>query len=72
MRRLSTRPDPFTMMMNPAAVLEAMQRSERLQSLQRRVCRPLDRPLIPKLKTADLTAYDDEIDLETEQEDLHV
>ena len=62
MRNVSTRPNPFTMMMDPAAILEAMERSERLQGLQRRVCRPLDRPLIPKLKGAELAAYDDEID----------
>jgi hypothetical protein len=62
MRNVSTRPNPFTMMMDPAAILEAMERSERLQGLQRRICRPLDRPLIPKLKGAELAAYDDEID----------
>ena len=62
MRSASPRLNPFTMMMNPEAILAAMERSERLQGLQRRVCRPLDRPLIPKLKAADLAAYDNEID----------
>jgi hypothetical protein len=62
MRNVSTRPNPFTMMMDPAAILDAMERSERLQGLQRRICRPLDRPLIPKLKGAELAAFDDEID----------
>lgn len=62
MRNVSTRSNPFTMMMDPAAILDAMERSERLQGLQRRICRPLDRPLIPKLKGAELAAYDDEID----------
>lgn len=60
--RTSTRVTPFTMLMDPTAVLAAMERSERLQGLQRRVCRPLDRPLIPKVKGADLAAYDAEID----------
>jgi hypothetical protein len=62
MRSASPRLNPFTMMMNPEAILAAMERSERLQGLQRRVCRPLDRPLIPKLKAADLAAFDNEID----------
>lgn len=62
MRSATPRHNPFTMMMNPEAILTAMERSERLQGLQRRVCRPLDRPLIPKLQAADLAAYDSEID----------
>ena len=62
MRSASPRLNPFTMMMNPEAILAAMERSERLQGLQRRVCRPLDRPLIPKLKAADLAVFDNEID----------
>ena len=70
MPRVAVRPDPFTMMMNPAVVLDAMQKSERLQSLQRRVCRPLDRPLIPKVKTAELAAYDADIDEDIELDDL--
>lgn len=39
--------DPFALMMNPEAVLAAVERSERLQRLQRHVCRPLDKPVIP-------------------------
>lgn len=41
--------NPFGLMMNPQAILEAVERSERLSGLQRRVCRPLDKPLIPHL-----------------------
>ena len=40
--------NPFALMMDPQAVLDAVERSERLGGLQRRVCRPLDKPLIPK------------------------
>lgn len=36
---------PFAMMIDPQAVLQAVERSERLQRLQRRVCRPLDEPV---------------------------
>ncbi len=39
---------PFALMMDPAAVFHAMEHSERLGALQRRVCRPLDRPLIAR------------------------
>jgi hypothetical protein len=37
--------NPFAMMIDPQAVLQAVERSERLQRLQRRVCRPLDERL---------------------------
>jgi hypothetical protein len=39
--------NPFGLMMNPQAILDAVERSERLGGLQRRICRPLDKPLIP-------------------------
>ena len=41
--------NPFGLMMNPQAILAAVERSERLGGLQRRVCRPLDKPLIPRV-----------------------
>ena len=37
--------DPFALMMNPQAVLHAMECSDRLARLQRRICRPLDKPM---------------------------
>lgn len=57
--------NPFALMMNPAEVLEAVERSARLERLQRRICRPLDKPLIAK-KEADMNDYDRAIDNETE------
>lgn len=33
---------PFALMTNPQAVVAAMEASERLRALRRRVCRPLD------------------------------
>ena len=69
MRHAQSRPNPFTMMTDPQAIVQAMEFSERLSRLQRRVCRPLDRPLIPKVKTADLAAYDQEIDLAADDEE---
>ena len=60
--------NPFVMMTNPEAILEAVERSERLQRLRRHVCRPLDRPLIPKVRSKDTEAYDREIDGEADLE----
>lgn len=54
--------NPFALMMDPQAVFDAMARSERLNRLQSRVCRPLDKPLIP------LVADDVEIDAESDAE----
>lgn len=42
-----TNANPFALMMDPDAVVQAMERSERLAGLKRRVHRPLDKPLIP-------------------------
>lgn len=56
---------PFALMMEPEAVVQAMERSDRLQRLQRRVCRPLDKPLIPRTAgpvVDDLADTDDEAD----------
>lgn len=39
--------NPFMLMINPEVVLAAVQRSERLSQLNRHLCRPLDRPLVP-------------------------
>jgi len=58
--------NPFALMMDPNAVIEAMERSERLNHLQSRICRPLDKPLIPKAGAA--TDYDREIDATPEIE----
>lgn len=57
--------NPFVLMLNPAEVFQAMERSGRLDRLQRRVCRPLDKPLIPRVES-DINAYDHLIDLEPE------
>lgn len=36
--------NPFGLLTDPQAILDAMERSPRLESLNRRICRPLDRP----------------------------
>ena len=54
--------DPFAMLINPQAVLIAIEQSGRLGALNSRVCRPLDKPLIPKRDSEDQRAFDDVAD----------
>ncbi len=42
--------NPFSLMMEPESVLQAMERSQSLRGLRRRQLRPLDKPLIPYAK----------------------
>jgi hypothetical protein len=65
MAQVQTAPvNPFALMMNPESVLQAIEGSARLDGLQRRVCRPLDKPLIPKKGDAtELDEFDREVDL---------
>jgi hypothetical protein len=64
--------NPFALMMDPQAVFEAMERSERLNRLQSRVCRPLDKPLIPMVGS-DAEGFDVESDAsdEAQERELH-
>jgi hypothetical protein len=39
--------NPFALLMDPQAIFRAIESSERLARLHSRVCRPLDRPLLP-------------------------
>lgn len=56
--------NPFALMMDPEAVVQAMERSERLAGLKRRVHRPLDKPLIPPVNGFHTghTAFDQSIE----------
>lgn len=47
MRTTAISLNPFSLMMEPEVVLEAMERSESLHRLRRRTLHPLDKPLIP-------------------------
>ena len=53
--------NPFALMLNPEAILQAVAHSERLNRLHSRVCRPLDKPLIPKNGEA-VANFDHDID----------
>jgi hypothetical protein len=39
--------NPFALLMDPEPIFRAIEHSERLARLQSRVCRPLDKPLLP-------------------------
>ncbi|MFZ2987155.1 hypothetical protein [Ideonella sp.] len=70
MRNTQIRCNPFMMMTDPEVILQAVERSERLNRLQRHVCRPLDRPLIPRVAALDLADFDADIDEAAEGESL--
>lgn len=53
--------NPFSLMMEPELVLQAMERSKSLRALARHKLRPLDKPLIPYA----VDPLDDELDEET-------
>jgi hypothetical protein len=50
--------NPFELMMNPAGVLEAIERSQRLAELHSRVYRPLDRPQLRDRTPAEADTFD--------------
>ena len=68
MRNVPTLANPFVMITDPETILAAVERSERLNRLSRKVYRPLDRPLIPKV-ARDTADFDRTIDDEAEIED---
>jgi hypothetical protein len=55
--------NPFALLMDPQAVFMAIEKSERLARLHSRVCRPLDKPMLPVTAADDSqmvnTPYDD-------------
>jgi hypothetical protein len=62
-----SRLNPFFLMLDPEVVITAMESSTALRGLRQHICRPLDKPLIPKTHTIDriaLREYDALIDEE--------
>ena len=53
MNSTASRLNPFAMMLDPEAVISAMEDSTNLRRLRQRICRPLDKPLIPKTHGVD-------------------
>jgi hypothetical protein len=58
--------DPFAMLINPQAVLQAIEQSGRLGALASRVCRPLDKPLIPKRDAEEQPVFDESAETSAE------
>lgn len=53
MNSTANRLNPFVLMLDPEAVITAMEGSKNLRGLGHRICRPLDKPLIPKTHAVD-------------------
>ena len=51
--------NPFALMMDPDAVFAALARSHRLERLQSRICRPLDKPFAPRTEATDATTLEE-------------
>lgn len=62
MNSFAPRTNPFVLMLDPEAVISAMESSLPLRGLRGRVCRPLDKPLIPKLFNSTVREFDSAID----------
>ncbi len=45
MQTVARKSNPFALMLDPQSVLALVEHSERLEKLQRRICRPLDQPV---------------------------
>ena len=56
--------NPFVLMLDPEAVISAMETSATLRGIRSRICRPLDKPLIPKVYDAAARAFDAVIEAE--------
>lgn len=59
--------NPFALLMDPQAIFRAIENSERLERLHSRVCRPLDKPLLPVVAAEDAESTLDELDLPGEE-----
>ena len=62
MQQLTSSANPFALMLDPQAVFAQIEHSGGLERLSRRVCRPLDKPLLG-------AAADDGADGDADQED---
>lgn len=60
MTELPLTTNPFALMLDPEAVLRAIEQSQRLPSLHSRICRPLDKPAAAR--TDDTAEFDRAVD----------
>ena len=66
MQALPRDTNPFALLLDPQAVLAQIEHSERLERLQRRVCRPLDRPMLGALAEDGDESTDTDTDTDTD------
>jgi hypothetical protein len=57
--------DPFAMLIDPESIVRALEGSQRLERLNRRICRPLDRQAPQKPQAGEC----DKLDAEVERDD---
>jgi hypothetical protein len=60
MDQQTTERNPFMLLVHPEAVLAAVEKSERLERLNRHLCRPLDRPTPSSVRGASEVDDDDD------------
>jgi len=58
MPTLSRTTNPFALMLDPQGVFAQIEHSERLERLSRRVCRPLDKPVLGQAADGDADSLD--------------
>jgi hypothetical protein len=58
--------NPFALLTHPEVILQAIERSDRLSRLHSRICRPLDKPLIPRVEDGEAEAGTDVLDADIE------
>ena len=67
---LTSAVNPFALLMDPQAVFRAIESSERLERLHSRICRPLDKPLLPMLAAEEDQEVSDDIHCSVDDLDL--
>jgi hypothetical protein len=67
---LTSAVNPFALLMDPQAVFRAIESSERLERLHSRICRPLDKPLLPVLAAEEDQELSDDIHCSVDDLDL--
>lgn len=67
---LTSAVNPFALLMDPQAVFRAIESSERLERLHSRICRPLDKPLLPMLAAEEDQEASDDIHCSVDDLDL--
>jgi hypothetical protein len=62
--------NPFALLMDPQAVFRAIEKSDRLERLHSRICRPLDKPLLPLLAAEEEPEIADDVHCSADELDL--